>query len=152
MTYPYSSNLSTGGRHQAKIQQTGSEPPNRNLPELLVIHTSHIYTLFRNRRHNYVRTHCTGDVVLQRQIRVVSCVSCRSRCSMTPLLHAGCPSGNRKQDTHIKAGLQGGRQQVPGAVRKSSSTYRVTLTAIDCVPVSNRKQKPILFFSAHPRR
>ena len=37
-------------------------------------------------------------------------------------------------------------------MRKSISTYPVTLNAIDCVPVSNRKQKPILFFSAHPRR
>ena len=30
------------------------EPPNRNPPELLVIHTSHIHTLFRYRRQHYV--------------------------------------------------------------------------------------------------
>ena len=30
--------------------------PHRNPPELLVIHTSHIYTLFRYRRQHYVRT------------------------------------------------------------------------------------------------
>ena len=36
------------------MQQTGSEPPNRDLPELLVIHTSHIHTLFRYRCQHYV--------------------------------------------------------------------------------------------------
>ena len=46
---------STGERHQVKMQQTGSEPPNRNPPELLVIHTSNIHTLFRYRRQHYVR-------------------------------------------------------------------------------------------------
>ena len=46
--------LSTGGRHQVKMQQTGSEPPNRNPPELLVIRTSHIHKLFCYRRqHSY---------------------------------------------------------------------------------------------------
>ena len=37
------------------MQQTGSEPPNRNPPELLVIHTSNIHTLFRYRRQHNVR-------------------------------------------------------------------------------------------------
>ena len=46
--------LSTGGRHQVKMQQTWSEPPNRNPPELLEIHTSHIHTLFRHRRQHHV--------------------------------------------------------------------------------------------------
>ena len=41
--------------HQVKMQQIGSETPNRNPPELLVIHTSHIHTLFRYRRQHYVQ-------------------------------------------------------------------------------------------------
>ena len=37
------------------MQQTGSEPPNRNPPELLVTHTSHIHKLFRYRCQHYIR-------------------------------------------------------------------------------------------------
>ena len=34
--------LSTRRRHQVKMEQTGSEPPNRHSPELLVIHTKYL--------------------------------------------------------------------------------------------------------------